>query len=593
MIPRFQVFSGLLHRPDVRLAMLGISAVGAVWVGFIGMDVRVAGQWIMRGGYHVLALTLVLWLAALWRLWRQIPLGGWGVSRGEAAAVAGLIAVCCGVALSHETFRSKVLYDEFVLQSTAFNMHFFREVGTMVRGYDLLGTFMSLDNYLDKRPYFYPFLVSLVHDLSGYRPANAIAVNAVMLPVVLALAWWLGRGLAGRRGGLLAAGLLGSLPLLVQNATGTGMELTNIAMLLGCIALGRVWLERPEETRLTAFVFTGVLLTQCRYESALYAVAVMAVVAAGWWRARRIVVSWSVVLAPLLLVPVAWHQRVLSASPVLWEMRENQTSRFGMEYLADNLRGMVGHLSSLDGRQANSPLLSVLGVSALLWLGLWIVRRGLRGTFPLPAAHLPWLVFGAVICANTVLVQFYFWGSFSDPMAARFALPLCVLFAFASVLFVRWLDQRMQATRWMIVILAAAFLGLSVPRQARHHYSHMGIDEIEWERRFVAERPAVQRLVITNKSTLPWLLDRTPSILLPRARVVFQDRLRFHLERRTFDEVLVMQTLVPMTAEGNHGVPPDEELPPGFELELLAEKRFGTKITRISRLVAVPERSDG
>ncbi|AOS44538.1 hypothetical protein Verru16b_01601 [Lacunisphaera limnophila] len=581
-----------LSRPESRLAALGLSAVAAVWWGFVGVGVRPAEQFLMRGGYHVMTLTFGLWLFALARLWRERGPEALAWPVRERLPALALIAVCCTVALVHENFRSKILYDEYVLQSTAFNMHYFRDVGVMVRGYDLLGTFVSLDNYLDKRPYFYPYLISLVHGLSGYRPANAIAVNVLLLPVCLGLAYWLGRGLAGWRGGLLAAGLLGTLPLLAQNATGSGMELTNLTMLLACVVLAGAWLERPDETRLTAFVLAGVLLTQCRYESALYVVAVVAVVLAGWWRARRCVVAWPVVVAPLLLMPVAWHQRVLSASPVLWEMKADQVSRFGLEYLEGNLRGVIGHLFSWNTQQANSPLLSVLGIAALLWVAAWLVWRGLRGPRAVAARHLPWLLFGAVICANTALIQFYFWGSLSDPMAARFGLPLCVLLAFAVVFLARWLDRRLPATPWLLALLAVAFLGFALPRQARHHYSNLGNDEIEWERRFVADRAPVSRLIITNKSSLPWLMEQTPSILLPRARIL-EDRLRLHLARRTFGEILVMQSLRPTNARGGHQLVPEEELPPGFALEFITEKRFGTKIARISRLVAVTKGGEG
>lgn len=591
MEARRPFLSALIARPEARLAGLGLTALAAVWLGFIGMEVRAAERFIMRGGYYVMTLSFVLWLLALHRLWRDRDVSTpW--PRRELALAGAVIALCCTVALTQETFRSKVLFDEFVLQSTAFNMHFFREVGVMVRGYDLLGTFVSLDNFLDKRPYFYPYLVSLAHSFSGYRPANAIAVNVLLLPLSLGLSYWLGRILAGWRGGLLAVALLGSLPLLAQNATGSGMDLTNIVMLLACIALAGAWLERPDEARLTAFVLGAVLLTQCRYESALYVVSALAVVVAGWWRARRLVVSWPVVLAPPLLVPVAWHQRVLSASPVLWEMKENQTSRFGLEYLLPNLRGMAEHFFTLSDRQAGSPVLSVLGLSSLVGVAGLLIWRGLRRRWSPEPWHLPWLLFGLVICANTALVQFYFWGSFADPMASRFSLPLCVLGVFATVLLVQRLDRRVAVTPWLLGLAVVGFLAFSIPRQARHHYSHLGIDEIEWERRLVAARAPVDRLVITNKSSLPWLLERTPSILVPRARTL-QDRLRHHLTRGTFGEILVMQSLRPTSVRGDHRIVPEEELPPGFKLEFVAEKRFGTKLARISRLTAIETDSGG
>ncbi len=81
--------------------------------------------------------------------------------------VAGAIMVFSLLAIGSEPFQGKILNDEFVLQSTAFNMHYFRDVAMMVRGYDIQGVFLSTDSYLDKRPYFYPLLVSLFHDLTG------------------------------------------------------------------------------------------------------------------------------------------------------------------------------------------------------------------------------------------------------------------------------------------------------------------------------------------------------------------------------------------------------------------------------------------
>jgi hypothetical protein len=55
----------------------------------------------------------------------------------------------------------------------------------------------------------------------------------------------------------------------------------------------------------------------------------------------------------------------------------------------------------------------------------------------------------------------------------------------------------------------------------------------------------------------------------------------------TFHEILVSQALRPTTPDGNFGVDPDDLLPAGFRLETLAEKRFGGRMERLSRLVAV------
>lgn len=586
MNPLLQSFARLSARTDTRLALFGASAVAAVWFGFIGLSVTAADQIVKRGGYYVMLLTFALWGLALWRLWcarsASAPL-----ARREKVLVGVAISLLTLMALTAEPFRSKVLYDEFVLQATAFNMHFFRDVATMVRGYDILGVFLSTDNYLDKRPYFFPFLLSLVHDLTGYRVANAFALNAVLFPVSLGLAYFQGRRLAGISGGFLALLLLGSLPLLAQNATGSGMELLNACMILGVTALAAAYLRQPDELRLSALVLGAVLLAQTRYESALYAAAAGAVIALGWWRAQRIVLSWPAVLAPLLLVPYALQNKVLAHTPVLWELKDNQDSRFSTSYLADNLEGAAHFFFNRTPAFANSVLLTVLGAAGLLWVGWRLLRTRpvLRSTDP---DRLALFCFSLGMIANTVLIMFYYWSKFDDPIASRFSLPFYLTLAFAAVLLIGHLDRKVHASPVVLVILCLYTLGVSAPQMGYHLYSHLGTAELSWESRYVAARPPGNRIVITNKSTLPWLLEKTPSILINRARAV-ADRLQYQLREHTFSEILVIQTLRPTTAEGDHQLLADEKLPPGFHLELLVEKRFGTKLTRISRLMAIDD----
>lgn len=574
-----------LQGPVAKLLAFGLTAVAAVYLGFIGIGVELAGDVVKRGGYYFVLAAFALWAAGLHRLWRQRRPGD-VPSRRELAFAALAIAVPTLMAFNAEPFRSKVLYDEFVLQSTAYNMHHFRDAVTMVRGYEIGGVFLSLDNYLDKRPNFYPFLISLVHDLTGYRPANAYALNAVLFPVALALAYYLGRRLHGARGGILAVLLLGSLPLLGQNATGSGMELLNVCMILAVAALGAAYLGRPDETRLSALVPGAVLLAQSRYESAAYVLPVAVIVLIGWWREQRVILTWPAVIAPLLLLPYALQNKVLNHTKWMWELKADQDSRFSTDYLAGNFHGIRDFLFNPTTRYANSVILSVLGLAGLGWVAWRLVRLRPRPEAWEPTRTTLFLT-GLAACGNTVLILFYYWSNFTDPMAARFSLPLHLAFTFAVVAAGASLARRWPALPAVLTAVACVALAVAGSRFGQSLYSHTGIDEIEWERRTVAGRPPGPRLVITNKSTLPWLLDKTPSILVGRAGIV-ADRLRFQLETGTFREILVTQSFRPSTRDGLHQMVPEDMLPAGFMLEPLAERRFGTKLTRISRLVAVP-----
>ncbi|MDB6115599.1 MAG: hypothetical protein JWQ62_2544 [Lacunisphaera sp.] len=573
-----------LQRTEFRLALFGLAAVAAVYFGFIGLGVETSGMLVKRFGYYGMALTFALWLAALWRLWRErIP--GVPPGRREIAGAGALIAFFTLMAIGSEPFRSKVLFDEFVLQSTAYNMHYFRDTATMVRGYDILGVFLSLDNYLDKRPNFYPFLISLVHDLTGYRPANAYWLNAALFPVTLGIAYYLGRRIAGAWGAVLTVLLLGSLPLLGQNATGSGMELLNFCMILAVAALGGAYLRRPDETRLSALVLGAILLAQSRYESALYVLPAALIILVGWWQQQRVVISWTAVCAPLLLVPFALQNKVLNNTKWLWELRENQETRFSSEYLAKNLGNAGDFLFSTTQRYANSLTLGILGSLALVLLlgGLLRRRPALR---EIAADRLALFLLGLGAVANTVVIMFYYWSSFNDPMASRFSLPLYLVLAFAVVTVGAAWSRRWPALRALLGGLAILAAVCASSRFAQPLYSHTGIDEIEWEKRFVAARPPGPRLVISNKSTLPWLLLKTPSILLGRTNSV-ADRLQYSLQEHLFREILITQSFRPTSAEGDYRLNPEDRLPAGFEIEFLAERRFGTKITRISRVISI------
>jgi hypothetical protein len=583
-------------RVEVRLAAVGLVGLLALYLGFIGIEVALAEPLIKKWGYHFMALTVVWWVWSLWQLWRRpehaganpdAPQEKW--SRREVLSMFVVTAALMVSLLGMETLRSKVLYDEYVLQSTAYNMHHFREVATMVRGYDLLGSFVSTDNYLDKRPYFFPFLVSLVHDVLGYRPINAYILNVLLMPLTLMVAYLLGRRWHGWRGGMIALCLLGTLPLFGQNATGSGMEILNVLMLLMAVLVGGLYLEKPENRSLSVFILSVVLLAQCRYESAIYVVSGVMVVLLGWWRAGRVVLSGVAIFSPLLLVPVALHNKVLSESPILWEMKEDQTSRFGWEYVPDNLLGVFEFWFHPGLMMANSVLLSFLGILGLGVVLIWAVRRrpNLRR---LDGHALTWLAFAVGIGANLVLVLFYFWSRFTDPMASRFSLPPYLLMVFAVVLLARWMDRRWPVSKIILGATLVAYLGWGVPKHAHHFYSRMGVDEIEWERRFVKSLPPQNRLVLTNKTSLVWLLEKTPSILLDRA-IMMEDRLAYQLTQPMFDEILVSQSMRPTSVDGFHEVVLEERLPEQFELETVAERRFGTRIARISRLVAINSKS--
>ena len=569
-----------------RLLWFGVSAIAALVFGFFLVGPKLASVLIQEGGYYymltlfsgfgVYAVRLAQSRREVWQGWLRRP--GW---IGVALLVATLFT------LWSDSYQHKVLFDEYVLQATGYHMHATKEVGTVTRAYDLDGTWLAIDVFLDKRPYFFTFLLSLVHDLTGYRTTNVFILNSALAAIFLGLTYWFARQLTDRRGGLLAVALLATMPLLGQNATSAGMEMHNLTMLALVLCLALLYLRVPDDNRMSLLCIGTVLLAQSRYESAIYVLPVAAVVLLGWWRVQRIVLPWIAVITPLLLIPYAWHNRVLSATPLLWQLGEGQTSRFSTAYLMINLRGALHFFFNFGNTLANSWYLSVLGFAGLAWL-LWRLVSWIRTRFPLSPAAQVAMAFGVGVMGNFVMVQFYYWSRLDDIVTSRFALPATLMLALLAAVFVSWLNRKRTVHAYAFVGIGVFLLISGLPAIAYRLYTtqNLVMKEIDWEHEFVASRPAGPRLFISNKSSIPWVLWQTPSLIIGVARQR-GDQIRYHMSQGTFREILVSQALRPTTRDGKFGIDPDDVLPPNFHLELLAEKRFGGRMERLSRLVSV------
>ncbi len=571
-----------------RLLLLALSGAAALYVGYFAVPTIPAGHLIINFGYYYILAVFSLFVlyaarlarsrAAVWRSWMRRP-----GPVGLALAAFTLFAIWT------DSFKHKILFDEFVIQGTAYEMHATKQVSTVLRAYDIGGTWQTIDTFLDKRPYFFPFLVSLLHDLTGYRIANLFVLNVACAAALLGLLYWFANELAGRGPALLAVALMATMPLFGQNATGAGMDLHNLTMVALVACLSVLYLRVPCEDRLSLLVLAAVLLVESRYESIIFVFPTALLILVGWRRAGRVILPWPAIAAPVLLVPYAWHLRVLRATPLFWQLEEGQTSAFGGGNVVGNLKGDLAFLFSFGPELANSWYLSILGVAGLLWLAYagasWARRRPRPPLRPVEWAA---LAFGLGVAAHFGVLLFYWWAKFNDLMASRFSLPMCLAFAVLAAAMVASLSAR------GLPALRAACLGLGVwllvggaPSYARRLYTdgNLAMQEIQWEHAIVESRPGPV-LLISNKSTIPFVLWHIES-LITAVGAQRGEQIRYHLCQGTFKEVLVAQAIRPTDANGDMGVDPDDLMPPSYHLATVAEKRFGGRLARLSRIVAI------
>ena len=207
--------------PLRRILLFALCGAAALEIGYFAVPTIPAGHMIINWGYYYILGVFSLFAYYAWRFARAKR----GVSRGwlRRPGIAGA-AIGSGLlfAVWSDPFKHKILFDEFVIQGTAYEMHATKQVSTILRAYNIGGTWLSIDTFLDKRPYFFPFLVSLLHDFTGYRIANIFALNVACAAALLGLLYWFARELAGRGPAMLAVGAHGHDAALRPERDGRG-----------------------------------------------------------------------------------------------------------------------------------------------------------------------------------------------------------------------------------------------------------------------------------------------------------------------------------------------------------------------------------
>ena len=575
---------------DRRFVLLILNAVLAVVLGFFVLSPDLALQIVLNVGYWAMMFMTALLGWSLFVVAKDSWIGV--VSWREKPRWPGLLIVGCGLLLIvHETYGFKILMDEVMLLGTSMSMHFDRTALVPMRGHDIQGAFQIVGGQLDKRPLFQPFLVSVLHDFTGYRPENVFVLNTVLTFMLLTLGYITGFRISGRGAGALAVLLLTSLPLLAQNSTGAGFELLNLVMILGTLLLGMRYVKQRDGNTLNAFGLSAILLAYTRYESVLFLLPVGLTILWVWWTDRRSMLTWTVIFMPLMLLVYAFHNQIFSVRVSSWEMgsQPGHDKPFAFSYVPDNIAHGLNFFFSTNGEQSNSLVLSGLGFIALPFFLLWLFKilSRLRAAPPAKAAL---AIFSLGFVAHTLLLLCYFWGKFDDPVIRRLSLPLNLLLVIATVTVAAELDYKGRTWRVLAVLVGIGFFTSSVPAMARHSYSltyYVG-REMEWRREFISAHPEKDYLFIDNNCII-WITHLVSGTPVKQA-IDNKGNILFNFRNHIFSSIYVFQRLTVDPATGHSIVPAEDDLGPDYQLETLWERRFTPlTVSRISRVVSIRE----
>jgi len=572
------------YRDLIRVFLVSAFALALAF----GTPLLAAYKMVRYGTYYgclSATVVLVVLIVSYWvrrhGIKKTLPKGYWpGLS-------AILLIYAILIAAVPDAFR--VMDDEGVLLNTALSLYEEQELFAASKGYWIDGEFEILEGILDKRPFLYSFLLSLVHHLLGYRPENAFLLNGSLGGMALLLCY----RLLGHWFGMLPAAIaslsLASTPLFLTAANGAGFEMLNLFLLLALAVTVCEFMVDPNERAAVLLSGVAVALAYARYESVLFVLPVGILLLVERIRRPGFRFHWAMYVVPFLLVPYVWLFRCTLARKGAWARAEaEERTVFGFEYLWENLVDTLRFFFTTHDRSANDPVFIYLGVLGLIAFVLYFgLRRSAEQTVQ-ARKILPNVVFWtAGFGLLWAVLLSYFWSSFMDPMAQRMSFPFFLGFAFGLAVLLSLVGRKFKGRTYVLLL----FL-LSTALMVRAMWSVGSVDatwktnalarlqteKMEWFRSNDLDSSRV--LFIDNNGSV-WTALRAPTITWGRAgdRI---DQMAYHHELGTFEAIYCVQVFN-RSSEGSIWRPADKHV--NDALQLRDEWAFDLRINSRSRVV--------
>jgi hypothetical protein len=562
----------------IALALISVSTVC-----FMPQD---SMQWVVRYlGYYFLLAILCGFIVYCWLAFRSL---GTTASFSRKELTVGCVSVLIGswVIFLHATLDYKIAMDDYLLASTAKSLHETREVSTVTLGNYWGGTFITQEARVDKRPWLYPFGVALLHDVFGYSEIHPFLFNSVVCVVFLGLVYIFGLLLAGWRAGVLSVLLWASLPLLSQNATGAGMEMLNLCLLQFLCVLCVLYLKKPSSSLESLLSLAAVLISYTRYESGLFIIPVGIVIIIGWWRESKIFLGWGTILSSISLIAVALQTQIYAQSEASWELSEGVSNPFGWTHFIANVPHAVYFFLSADGSLANSLLLGVVAVPAILAFAV-LLRTELRIYWRDNPAGLVSLIFLVFILMQFAIMLSFHAGQLDRRFVSRYSLPFHLAVVSSTIAVLGYASARHRVV-WPVawVVSGLCILAFTLPSNSRaiFNQSNFVVRELNWLK-MMAHEELEPRSLYLDSYTEFWSLEEISAIPLSRANRSLS-RLMEYLDNEVYSEAYIIRRASYSQQSFSSEDIVFDQLQSKLLLELIAERSFRPlELTQIYRIV--------
>jgi hypothetical protein len=320
----------------------------------------------------------------------------------------------------------KTLSDETNMLSVSRSMSANKTVLNCTMGKFYYGNLNCINEEIEKRPLVFPFLVNILHTLTGFRYQNAFALNFIIMFLFLAGVYMATRKVLDGCSATAAMFLILSYPVFTIYGTSAGFDLFNSAFFVLLMAVVYHFIKSPSSESF-AFLFASLLVfANIRYESSIFLLLVPALVLTKikWQYLKDY--SYLFCITPLLLLPYLW-QRVLTANAL---QNPADVRPFSVTSFIKNAQTFFS--IPLHFRDVLPYAGIVTAVSMLIFAYLLVAIVAKKISLNRDQRHFAIVLFVSVVVSSTLYFS-HFFGISTHPSSARFFITLSVIFALGPI----------------------------------------------------------------------------------------------------------------------------------------------------------------
>lgn len=515
------------------------SAVLALSVPLVFAENDLASSLIKHVGKRYMLTVLLLFLYFFSKALKQLDKKAVKESMGFHFSAITVIVLSTLYLHLHFDQGFKILFDEHILSSTAMSIHYdqtvYAQSAFVLDENETLRRF----GFVDKRPIFFPFLISLVHSILGFHPENVFLLNSFLTFLLLCLLYSAVYQICGKRSGIFAVLLLTTLPLLAQNTTGGGFEILNLCLIAMLLLSGFGYMKQLGSSGLNLLIIVSVLLANCRYESILYVMVPAGLFILKGIKEKAFKLTWFATFSPLLLISPLLSYSIFQADDQFKQTNGNAMLSF--THVPDNFAAAFAYLFDWGQKYSNSILLSILGCAAFVFLTVELVRW-FKGRYSKDIYLLAFSIVGFVVISNVILALNYFWGEWTDPRVARFSLPLQFLFAATVPLSIRYCFKLKKIPTW-VLLGVVVFTVCNTSSKSRYINENDGLllaPACEWSIKWVNEKTKNANSFIISDACIGFILHGYAALSIDSANSIIEYVQSVH-ESDLYDDILFVE----------------------------------------------------